>query len=106
MGLDDGQGPSSVSSTLNDGLPKNKNSIPSLKERVEIQRDQELNIDTDDPQCITFLKYGIRKDCIESSFPRSIGEVKLFNKKLNCSVVIRANRSSSILMSLPKEFNQ
>ena len=65
MRLDDGEGPSRVLSRLNDGLPKDKKSFPSLKERLEIQRDRELNIDTDDPQFFTFLKYGIRKDCNE-----------------------------------------
>ena len=80
MRLDDGQRPSRVLSRLNDGLPKDKKSFPSLKERLEIRRDWELNIDTDDPQFITFLKYGIRKDCNEWSLPRSIGEVRLFKK--------------------------
>ena len=104
--LDDGQGPSRALSRLNDGLPKDKKSFPSLKERLEIQRDRELNIDTDDPQYITFLKYGIRKDCDEWSLPRGIGEVKLFNKKLNCSVVIPANRSSTLMVNLPNDLNQ
>ena len=80
--LDDGQGPSRVLSRLDDGLPKDKKSFPSLKERLEIQRDRKLNIDTDDPQFITFLKYGIRKDCNDWSLPRSIGEVRLFHKKI------------------------
>ena len=106
MRLDDGQGPSRVLSRLNDGLPKDKKSFPSLKERLEIQRERELNIDNDDPQFITFLKYGIRKDCNEWSLPRSIGEVKLFNKKLNCSIVIPANRSSTLMVNLPKDLNQ
>ena len=106
MRLDDGQGPSRVLSPLNDGLPKDKKSFPSLKERLEIQRERELNVDTDDPQFITFLKYGIRKDCNEWSLPRGIGEVKLFNKKLNCSVVIPANRSSTLMVNLPKDLNQ
>ena len=97
MRLDDGQGPSRVLSRLNDGLPKDKKSFPSLKERLKIQRDRELNINTDDPQFITFLKYGIRKDCNECSLPRRIGEVRLFNKKLNCSIVIPANRSSTLM---------
>ena len=61
MRLDDGQGPSRVLSRLNDGLPKDKKCFQSLKERLEIQRDREVNIDTDDPQVITFLKYGIQK---------------------------------------------
>ena len=38
--------------------------------------------------------------------PRGIGEVKLFNKKLNCSVVILANRSSALMVKLPKDVNQ
>ena len=106
MRLDDGQGPSRVLSRLKDGLPKDKKSFPSLKDRLEIQRERELNIDSDDPQFITFLKYGIRKDCNEWSLPRGIGEVKLFNKKLNCSIVIPANRSSTLMVNLPKDLNQ
>ena len=73
---------------------------------MEIQRDRELNIDTDDPQFITFLKYGIRKDCNEWSLPRGIGEVRLFYKELNCSIVIPANRSSTLMLNLPKDLNQ
>ena len=73
---------------------------------MEIQRERELNIDSDDPQFITFLKYGILKDCNEWSLPRSIGEVGLFNKKLNCSIVIPANRSSTLMVNLPKDLNQ
>ena len=73
---------------------------------MEIQRDRELNIDTDDPQYITFLKYEIRKDCNEWSLPRIIGEVRIFNKKLNCSIVIAANRSSSLIVNLRKDLNQ
>ena len=56
IGLDDGQGQSRVLSRLNDGLPKDKKSFRSLKERLEIQRDREINIDTDDSQFITFFK--------------------------------------------------
>ena len=106
MRLDDGQGPSGVLSRLNDGLPKDKKPFPSLKERLEIQRERELNIDNDDPHFITFPKYGIRKDCNEWSLLRSIGEVRLFNKKLNCSIVIPANRSSTLMVNLPKDLNQ
>ena len=65
MKLDDEQGPSRVLSRLNDGLPKDKKQFPSLKERLEIQRDRELNIDAGDPEFNTFLKNGIRKDCNE-----------------------------------------
>ena len=73
MRLDDGQGPSRVLSRLNDGLPKYKKSFPSLKERLENQRDRELNINTDDPQFITFLKfvkvvmYGVCPEVLEKS---------------------------------------
>ena len=106
MRLDGGQGPSRVLSRLNDGLPKDKKSFPSLKERLEIRRDRELNIDTDDPQFVSFLKYGIRKDCNEWSLPKGIGEVRLFNEKLNCSVVIPAKRSATLLVNLPKDLDQ
>ena len=106
MRLDDGQGPSRVLSRLDDGLPKDKKSFPSLKERLEVQRERELNIDNDDPQFITFLKYGIRKDCDEWSLPRSIGEVRLFSEKLNCSIVIPANRNSTLMVNLPKDLSQ
>ena len=106
MRLDDGQGPSRVLSRLRDGLPKDKKSFPSLKERLEIQRHRELNSDTDDPQFNTFLKYGILKDCNEWSLPGGIGEVRLFNEELNCSVVVPANRSSTLTVNLPKDLNQ
>ena len=106
MRLNDGQGPSRVLSCLNDGLPKDKKYFPSFKERLEIQRDRELNIDTDDPQFNTFLKYGIREDCNEWFLPRGIGEVRLLIEKLNCSVVIPANRSSTLMVNLPRDLNQ
>ena len=106
MRLDNRQGPSRVLSRLNDGLPKDKKSFPTLKERLEIQKDREINNDTDDPQFITFLKYGILKDCNEWSLPIGIGEVRLFNKKFNCSVVIPANRSSTLMVNLPKDLKQ
>ena len=83
-----------------------KKFFPSLKKRLEIQRDRELKNHTDDPQLITFLKYGIRKDCNDWSLPRGIGEVRLSNEKLNCSVVIPANRSSTLMVNLPKDLNQ
>ena len=79
MRLDHGQGPSRVLSRLNYGLPKDKKSFPSLTERLEVQRDRESKIDTDDPQFITFLKYGIRKESNEWSMPRGIREFRLFN---------------------------
>ena len=103
---DDRQRPSHVLSRSNDGLPKDKKSFPSLEERLEIQRDRELSIDTDDPQFITFLKYGIRKESNEWSLPRGIGEVRLFKEQLNCSVVIPDNRSSTLMVNLPKVLNQ
>ena len=106
MKLDDRQGPSRVLSHLNDGLPKDKKTFPSLKDRLEIQRDRELNIDNDDPHFIIFVKYGVRKDCNVWYLPRGMGEVRLFNEKLNCSVVIPANRSSTLMVNLPKDLNQ
>ena len=51
----------SMSSRRNDGLPKHKKLFPTLKERLELQRDRVLNIDTDDLQFNTFHKYRIRR---------------------------------------------
>ena len=62
---------SRVSSRLNESLPKDEKSFFSLKERLEIRRDRESNIDTDDPHYTTFLNYGVRRDCNEWSLPRS-----------------------------------
>ena len=50
MRLDIGKGPPRVSSRSYDGLPEEKKSFPSLKERLGIQRDLELTIDIDEPQ--------------------------------------------------------
>ena len=106
LGLDDRKGPSRVSSRLNDDLPKDKKSFLCLKGRLESQRDKELNMDTGDPEIITFLKYGVRRDYIESSLPKSVGEFSLFNEKLNCSIKIPANQSFSLIVNLPKDLNQ
>ena len=101
-----GQRPSRVSPLLNDGLSKDKKSFPSLQEILEMQRDRDSKIDTDDSQLITFLKVGIHKDCNKRSLPKSNGKVRLFSKKLNCSVVIPANRSSFLTENLFKDLNQ
>ena len=85
---------------------KIKTSFPSLKEKLEFQRDRELKIDTYHPQYFTVFKYGIRRDSSERFLLRSIGEVRLFEKKINCSVVIPAIRSSSLLVNLLKDLNQ
>ena len=106
MTLDNGQGPSRISSRLDDGMPTDKHSFPNLKERSEIQKERDLNVDTDNPQFINFLKYGIRKDQNEWSPPRSLGDIKIFNKKLNCSLRIPANLSSNLVVNLPKDLNQ
>ena len=106
MRLDDGQGPSRVSSRLDDGLPTDKQSLPNLKERLEIQKEREMNTDTDNPQFIKFLKYGVRRDHIDWSLPRSLGDIMIFKKKLNCSVTIPANFNSDLVVNLPKDLNQ
>ena len=62
MRFDDGKAPSRVSSRLIDVLPTNKKSLPNPKENWEVQRERELNVDTDDPQLNKFLKYGNRRD--------------------------------------------
>ena len=102
--LDHGKGPSRVSSRLDDGLPTDKQSFPNLKERFEIQR--EMNVDIDNPQFIKFLKPGVRGYHNEWSLPGSLGDIKIFNTKLNCSLSIPANFSSSLVGNLPKDLNQ
>ena len=106
MRLVDGQGPSRVSSRLDDGLPTDEHSFPNLKERLEIQKERKLSVDTDNPQFIKFLKYGIRKDENEWSLPRSLGDIKILNKKLNCFLRFPENITSNLVVNLPKDLNQ
>ena len=73
------------------------------RERFILQREREKNIDTDDPQFVESLKYGIRRDYNEWSLPRSLGDIQLFNRKLNCSITIAANFSSNLSVNLPKD---
>ena len=93
---------------MNDCLPTNKNrSLVSQRDwKCRTTREEEINIDTDDPQFIQFLKYGIRRECNEWSLPRRLGDIKLCNKKMNCSFTIPANFSSSLTVNLPKDINQ
>ena len=106
--LGDGKikGPSCVSMRLDDGLPKEKNWFPSLKERLEIQKSRENNVDTDDPKFIKFLKYGIRKDHNEWFLATPKTGIEIVNKKLNCSIVIPPDNCPAIKVTLPKEMNQ
>ena len=97
MKLDDGKGPSRVSSRFGEGLPTDKQSFPNLKERFEIQKERELNVGIDNPQFIKFLIYGTRRDHIEWSFPRNLGNIKNLNKKLICSLSIAENCSSNLI---------
>ena len=106
MRLDDEKGASHVSSRLYDGLPTDKQSFPNLKERLEKHRKRELNVDTDNLQFVKILKYGVRRDHNEWSHPRSLGAIKILNKKLNWSLSIPANFSSNLVGILPKHMNQ
>ena len=106
MRRDDGKGPSRVSSRLDNRLVTDKQSFPNLKEKLEIQEERELKVDTDNPQFIKFQKYDVRGDPKEWSLPRSFGDVKIYNKKLNCSLSIPANFSSNLVVNLPKDLNQ
>ena len=56
MRLDFGEGPSRVSSRLDDALPTDKQSFPNLKETLEAQKEREMNVDNDKPQFIKFPK--------------------------------------------------
>ena len=106
MRLDGGKWPSRVSSRLDNGLPTDEQSFPNLKGRLEILKERKMNVDTDNLQFIKFLKYGVRRDHNEWSFPRSFGNIKIFNKQLNCSVSIFANPSSNHVVNLPEDKNQ
>ena len=106
MRLDDGKGPYRVSSWLEDGPPTNEKSFPSLKERFELQKEREVNFDTDNPQFIILLRYGIRRNYNEWSLPKSFGEMLLFNKKLNCFITISTIFSCSLTVNLTKDLNK
>ena len=106
MRFHDRKGPSRVSSRLNDGLHTNEKVLLSLREILELQKYRKLNVDTDDPQFIKFLTYEIRRDHKEWSLPRSLGGIKHFNIKLNCSVTVPAIFSSNLSVYLPKDLNQ
>ena len=82
MRLDDGKGPSPVSSRLDDVLPTDKQSFHTLKERLEIQKARKLNVDTDNSQFIKFLKYGIRRDHNEWSFAEALETTMFLTKNL------------------------
>ena len=62
-----------------------------------------MNVDTDDPQFIGNLKFGNRGDYNEWSLQRSLGDVKLFKNKSNCSITIPPNFSSNLILNLPKD---
>ena len=106
MKLDDRQGPSRLSSQLDNRLPTDKQSFPNLKERLVIQKEREMDVDTDNPQFKKFLKYGVRRDHNEWSLPRSLGDINIFNKKLKCCLSIAANFSSNLVVKLRRDLNQ
>ena len=106
MRLGDRKWPSRLSSRLDGGLPTDKQSFRNLKERLEIQKEKELNGDTENPQFVKFLKYGIRGDHNEWSPPSRLRDIKIFNKKLNCSLSIPEDFSSNLVVNLPKDLNQ
>ena len=61
--------------------PQLKKLFLCLKDRLELQREREMKVDTGDPQFIEFLKYGNGRDYNKGSLSRSLGDTKLFNKK-------------------------
>ena len=106
MRFDDGKGSSRVSSRLNDGVRTDKISFPCHKEILKRQKKRGLNFDTVNPEFINFLKYGIVRDYNEWSLTRSLGDVKVFNKKLICSITVFANLGSTLTVYLHKDLNQ
>ena len=47
-----------------------------------------MNIHTDDTKIITFLKYGIRWEYSQWSQPRGLGNIRFFNKNMNCCIIL------------------
>ena len=80
--------------------PQIKKSFPSPKERLEMQRERELNVDTDDHQFIKFLKYKYSRDYNDWFLLINLGDIKLFNKKMICSITNPANFSSTLAVIL------
>ena len=86
--------------------PMNAKMFFNLEEGSKLQRDWQVNIDTDDPQFLTFLQYGIHRNCKERSLLKSFGHFRIINKRLICFVLIPANGSYTLMVKLPKNLNQ
>ena len=48
--------------SIDDGLNKNPRNLPSLNQRLELQKNREVKIDTENPRFITSLKYSIKQN--------------------------------------------
>ena len=48
--------------SIDDGLNKNLRNFPSLNQRLELQKNREAKLDTENPRFITSLKYSIKQN--------------------------------------------
>ena len=48
--------------SIDDGLNKNPRSFPSLNRKLELQKNREVKLDTENPRFITSLKYSIKQN--------------------------------------------
>ena len=48
--------------STDDGLKKNPWNFPSLNQRLELQKNREVKLDTENPRFIMSLKYSIKKN--------------------------------------------
>ena len=106
MRLDDEKGHSPVSTRLNDGLPKSKISVPNLKERLELQSTKEKNLYTPDPHSSLRVR---NMESVETAM-NGLSTKKLrnlaFQQRVNFSLNVLANLSSTFRLNLPKNLNR
>ena len=48
--------------SIDDGLSKNPKNFPSLNQRLELQKNREVKLHTENPRFITSLKYSIKQN--------------------------------------------
>ena len=62
--------------SIDDGLNKNPRSFPSLNQRLELQKNREVKLYTENPRFITSLKYSIKQNYNRWKLPSFIEVVK------------------------------
>ena len=67
----------SPSKSIDDGLNKDPRNFPNLKQRLELQKEKELKLDTVNPQFSTSLKYSIKQNYNRWKLPSFVEVVNL-----------------------------